>query len=96
MKKDGAWGDHIVVQAAANYFKVPINIIRSSDPYDGVIPINPMLGPGEHAVNPLVLGHVAEYHYISLEPVPRELCSYVFMRLSKMLSDLEVTTGVSW
>ena len=92
MKKDGAWGDHIVVQAAANYFKVLINIIPSSDPYSGVIPINPKLDPGEHVVNnPLVLGHVAEYHYVSLEPVSGELCSYVFMRLSKMLSNLEVT-----
>ena len=77
MKEDGAWGDHIVLVAAAKCFKVPINIITSSDLQNKVIRINPTLDPGEHTVNPLVLGHVAEHHYISLEPVPGELCSYV-------------------
>ena len=77
MKEDGTWGDHIVLVAAAKCFKVPINIVTSSDLHNEVIQINPMLGPGEDAVNPLVLGHVAESHYISLEPAPGELCPYV-------------------
>ena len=63
MAKDGTWGDHMVLLAAANYFQSLIRIISSRDHEIVVQP--------DHAVadiNPLVLGHVHEFHYVSLHP----------------------------
>ena len=63
MAKDGTWGDHVVLLAAANYFQTPIRIISS---LDREIVVHP-----EHAVadsTPLVLGHIHEFHYVSLQP----------------------------
>ena len=63
MAKDGTWGDHMVLLAAANYFQSPIRIISSRDHEIAVQP--------DHAVadmNPLVLGHVHEFHYVSRHP----------------------------
>ena len=63
MAEDGTWGDHMVLLAAANYFQSPIRIISSRDHEIVVQP--------DHAVadiNPLVLGHVHEFHYVSLHP----------------------------
>ena len=63
MVKDGTWGDHVVLFAAANRFQIPIRIISS---LDREIVVQP-----DHALantNPLVLGHIHELHYVSLQP----------------------------
>ena len=63
MAKDGTWGDHVVLFAAANHFQTPIRIISS---LDREIVVQP-----DHALadtNPLVLGHIHELHYVSLQP----------------------------
>ena len=63
MAKDGTWGDHLVLFAAANYFQTPIRIISS---LDREIVVQP-----DHAVadtSPLVLGHIHDLHYVSLQP----------------------------
>ena len=63
MAKDGTWGDRVVLFAAANYFQTPIRIISS---LDREIVVHP-----EHSVTdptPLVLGHIHEFHYVSLQP----------------------------
>ena len=63
MAKDGTWGDHVVLLAAANYFQTPIRIISSLD--------REIVVHREHAVadsTPLVLGHIHEFHYVSLQP----------------------------
>ena len=63
MAKDGTWGDHMVLFAAANHFQTPIRIISS---LDREIVVQP-----DHALadtNPLVLGHIHELHYVSLQP----------------------------
>ena len=63
MAKDGTWGDHVVLFAAANYFQTAIRIISSLD--------REILVHTEHAVadpTPLVLGHIHELHYVSLQP----------------------------
>ena len=62
MAKDGTWGDHVVLFAAANHFQTSIRIISS---LDREIVVHP-----EHAVadpTPLVLGHIHELHYVSLQ-----------------------------
>ena len=60
---DGTWGDHVVLLAAANYYQTPIRIISSLD--------REILVPSDHAgvnASPLVLGHIHEFHYVSLQP----------------------------
>ena len=63
MAKDGTWGDHVVLFAAANYFQTPIRIISS---LDHEIVIQPDRTFAD--TNPLVLGHIHELHYVSLQP----------------------------
>ena len=63
MAKDGTWGDNLVLIAAANHFQTPIRIISSLD--------HEILMEPDHALaktTPLVLGHIHELHYVSLEP----------------------------
>ena len=62
---DGTWGDHVVLRGAAKYFETCIQVI-SSLPHHHDIMICP-----EYDVtgsNRLVLGHVYEFHYVSLTP----------------------------
>jgi len=62
MEKDGTWGDHLILYAAANCYKIPIRVIST---LDNDIIINP-----DHLVgntSPLVLGHIHEKHYVSLQ-----------------------------
>ena len=63
MAKDGTWGDHVVLFAAANHFQTPIRIISSLDREILVQPDHALAG-----TNPLVLGHIHELHYVSLQP----------------------------
>lgn len=63
MEKDGTWGDHLVLIAAANCFKTHIRVISSLG-HDLII-------SSDHPVtnsSPLVLGHIHEEHYVSLHP----------------------------
>ena len=63
MAKDGTWGDHVVLFAAANHFQTPIRIISS---LDHEIVVQPDHAPAN--TTPLVLGHIHELHYVSLQP----------------------------
>ena len=63
MAKDGTWGDHVVLFAAANHFQTPIRIISSLDDEIVVQPDQALAN-----TNPLVLGHIHELHYVSLQP----------------------------
>ena len=66
MKRDGTWGDHVILYATANCYKTRIRVI-SSQSNDHELTIT----PDSHVMistNPLVLGHVYEFHYVSLQP----------------------------
>ena len=63
MEKDGTWGDHLVLLAAANYYRTHIRVISS---LGRDVFISPEL-PTANTV-PLVLGHIHEEHYVSLQP----------------------------
>ena len=65
MAKDGTWGDHVVLFAAANHFQTPIHIISS---LNHEIVVKPDHVPPN--TNPLMLGHIHEFHYVSLQPRP--------------------------
>ena len=65
MSKDGTWGDHIVLVALANALGRTIRVVTSleTDSYDIVIETDDKEGP------PILLGHLSENHYLSLEPM---------------------------
>ena len=64
MEQDGAWGDHLILCAAVNCFKTCIHVVSSLQ--DDVV-IRPHC-PVEES-KPLVLGHIHEVHYVSLQPI---------------------------
>ena len=66
MEQDGAWGDHVILCAAANYFKTCIRVVSSLSHSNDVI-ITPHCPVDES--KPLVLGHIHEVHYVSLQPM---------------------------
>ena len=65
MEKDGTWGDHVILYAAANCYDTFIRVISSQPDYRDLT-----IEPVHHvtSTNPLVLGHVQEVHYVSLKP----------------------------
>ena len=63
MEQDGAWGDHLILCAAANCFKTCIHVVSS---LQNDLVIRPH-GPVDES-KPLVLGHIHEVHYVSLQP----------------------------
>lgn len=63
MAKDGTWGDHLILRAAANYYETPIRVISSLGREVIIEPDGLVLNS-----NPLVLGHIHKKHYASLLP----------------------------
>ena len=66
MERDGTWGDHVVLWAAANCYQIAIHVISSLPGHSEVI-IKPD-APFDQSKR-LVLGHVHELHYVSLQPL---------------------------
>ena len=64
MEQDGTWGDHIILCAAANRFKTCIHIVSSLNK-DVVIRPHDLVDESK----PLVLGHIDNVHYVSLQPL---------------------------
>ena len=65
MEQDGTWGDHVILYATANCYKTYIHVISSQSNHSDLT-----IRPDGHVIstNPLVLGHVHEVHYVSLQP----------------------------
>ena len=66
MAQDGTWGDHVILWAAANCYQIAIHVISSLPGYSEVIIIPDV--PFDQSKH-LVLGHVHEVHYVSLQPL---------------------------
>ena len=66
MEQDGTWGDHVILWAAANCYQIAIHVISSLPGHSEVI-IKPEY-PFDQSKH-LVLGHVHEVHYVSLQPL---------------------------
>ena len=64
MEQDGAWGDHLILCAAANCFKTCIRVVSS---LQNDVVIRPH-GPIDES-KPLVLGYIHEVHFVSLQPI---------------------------
>ncbi|XP_078376165.1 uncharacterized protein LOC144659573 [Oculina patagonica] len=67
MERDGTWGDHVILYAAASCYQTCICVI-SSLPHHEDQTIKPDR-PIDSTNRPLVLGHVHELHYVSLKPI---------------------------
>ncbi|KAL3889413.1 hypothetical protein ACJMK2_001757 [Sinanodonta woodiana] len=68
MARDGEWADHVVVVAMARMLQMDIMIVTSSPssgPEDNIVWV---VGKTAFQENPILLGHVWESHYISLQP----------------------------
>ncbi|XP_022789651.1 uncharacterized protein LOC111329281 isoform X2 [Stylophora pistillata] len=63
MEQDGAWGDHVILCAAANCYKTCIHVVSSLSADHDVI-LRPQC-PAENS-RTLMLGHIHEEHYVSL------------------------------
>ena len=68
MAKGGAWGDHVILVAAANCYNTGIRVISSLLRCSDIL-IKPDMSVC-HSSDALVLGHVHEEHYVSLLPIP--------------------------
>ena len=66
MEQDGTWGDHVILWAAANCYQIAIHVISSLPGHSEVI-IKPDC-PFDQSKH-LLLGHVHEVHYVSLQPL---------------------------
>ena len=66
MERDGTWGDHVILWAAANCYQIAIHVISSLPGLIKVI-IKPDV-PFDQSKH-LVLGHVHELHYVGLQPL---------------------------
>ncbi|EGC37411.1 hypothetical protein DICPUDRAFT_76981 [Dictyostelium purpureum] len=66
MSRDGTWGDHITLFAAAEIFKANISIISSVDSHQYLIEIEPTT---VIANKNILLSHHAELHYGSLSRI---------------------------
>ena len=60
MQRDGTWGDHIVLYSLANALGRTIRVVSSVGGYQDIM--------APHHSAPILLGHVSEKHYLSLEP----------------------------
>ncbi|XP_022798204.1 uncharacterized protein LOC111336388 [Stylophora pistillata] len=65
MQKDGTWGDEVILRAAANNYGTSILVISNLSVANDIT-ITPYQS-GEY--KRLVLGHVHEFHYVSLRPI---------------------------
>ena len=66
MEQNGTQGDHVIIWAAANCYQIVIHVISSRPGHTEVI-IKPDV-PFNQSKH-LVLGHVYELHYVSLQPL---------------------------
>ena len=63
MGQDGTWGDHLTL--VANMYHVSIVIVSSVEDSEPIV-INPESG---HSEGTILLGHIAELHYVTLQLV---------------------------
>ena len=64
MEEDGRWGDHFILQAAADLYETNINLV-DCESRDHDVTIKPR---ESNSGKQLVLGRIHELHYVSLRP----------------------------
>ena len=79
MGQDGAWGDHLTLIAVANMYHVSIVIVSSIEDIQPIV-INPESGQSEGTI---LLGHIAELHCVTLQPVVIIVVLYCYVQDKK-------------
>ncbi|KAL3889191.1 hypothetical protein ACJMK2_001539, partial [Sinanodonta woodiana] len=69
MARDGEWADHVVVVAMARMLQMDIMIVTSSPSSGPENIIVWVVGKTDFQEDPIILGHVWESHYMSLQPI---------------------------
>ncbi|KAL3889145.1 hypothetical protein ACJMK2_001499, partial [Sinanodonta woodiana] len=69
MARDGEWADHVVVVAMARMLQMDIMIVTSSPSSGPENIIVWVVGKTDFQDDPIILGHVWESHYMSLQPI---------------------------
>ena len=64
--KNGAWGDHITMQAISDMFSVIINVLSSQYSMYSVTPSN------NSAAKEVFVGLILQYHYVGLDKIPEQ------------------------
>lgn len=74
MERQGIWGDHVMLYAAANRYEVSIRVICLSLEHFDVIIV-----PSCDVVDPrqLIIGHIREFHYVSLLPQKGKILNFI-------------------
>ncbi|VDI14538.1 Hypothetical predicted protein [Mytilus galloprovincialis] len=68
MEKDGQWADHVVVDAMARMLRHDIKILQSTPSSDDIKDRFSLIkGSEQPSGDPLVIGHIFECHYVSLQ-----------------------------
>ena len=68
MSTEGEWADHIAVLATANVLEKDILVITSSPSSSPDDVMTWIVGKEGFSGDPLLLGHIYENHYVSLQP----------------------------
>ena len=76
MEQDGTWGDHVILYGTANCYETCIDVISSQSNHHTIRPDGHVM-----STNPLVLGHVHELHYVSLQPKQGEALCIILAKL---------------
>ncbi|KAK3105620.1 hypothetical protein FSP39_002017 [Pinctada imbricata] len=69
MSREGQWGDHLILKALSKVTERDIKVLSGNE-NRGFTDIK--CGTDQSDIEPLVLGHVGELHYVSLRPASAE------------------------
>ena len=74
MEREGTWGDHVMLYAAANRYEVSIRVISLSLERSDVVIV-----PSWGVVDPrqLIIGHIQELHYVNLLPQKGKILNFI-------------------
>ena len=85
MKKDGTWGDHVILHATAHCFKTCIRVVSSLLGHHDLTICQHHDVESSSNSSLLVLGHVHEHHYVSLRPKPGKVGSPLQSKVCKLV-----------
>ena len=80
MAEDGEWADHVLVIAMARTLQRDIMIVTSSPSSGNKDNIAWVVGQDNFQGDPILLGHIWEHHYESLEPIGNyiNICVHIY------------------
>ncbi|CAH1242367.1 Hypp6624 [Branchiostoma lanceolatum] len=92
MSEDGAWADHIYVQATADFLGRPVSIVSTSGNDDNCFIFVEPRGGGSNRTS-LLLGHYAENHYQSLDTTGAAFTTTGFDNYKKGIEKFDIHDG---